>query len=199
MPTLQINYMSNYRRVYIPGGMYFLTIITYQRQPLFSDRNNISLLRNTTAKVKSEMPFDIIGAVILPEHIHFIWSLPKGDRNYSKRVGRLKVLFTKSLRGDNNLPQNVSLSRQKHRESNVWQRRFWEHTIRDERDLAAHLDYIHYNPVKHGYVSCPHLWEYSSFHSWVKKGGYPLEWACNCNENKNKIPNFDRMKNTIGE
>ncbi len=199
MPTLQIKYMSNYRRVYVPGGTYFLTIVTYQRQPLFSDRNKVNLLRNITSQVKSEMPFDIIGAVILPEHIHFIWSLPEGDRNYSKRVGRLKVLFTKSLRGDNNLPQNVSFSRQKHRESNIWQRRFWEHTIRDEQDLTAHLDYIHYNPVKHGYVSCPHLWEFSSFHSWVKKGGYPPEWACNCNGNRNKIPNFDGIKNTIDE
>ena len=115
--------MSNYRCVYVPGGTYFLTIITYQRQPLFCapqsgslrDRNHINLLRNITNQVKSEMPFNIIGAVILPEHIHFIWSLHKGDRNYSKRVGRLKVLFTKSLRGENNLPKNVSLSRQKHR------------------------------------------------------------------------------------
>ena len=199
MPTLRINYMSNYRRVYVPGGTYFFTIITYQRQPLFGDRNNVILLRSATAKVKSEMPFNIIGAVILPEHIHFIWSLPEGDTNYSQRVGRLKVLFTKSLQGSNNLPQNVSLSRKKHRESNVWQRRFWEHTIRDERDFNAHLDYIHYNPVKHGYVSCPHLWEFSSFHSWVKKDAYPLEWACNCNGNKNKVPNFDGIKNTIGE
>lgn len=101
--------MSNYRRVYVPEGTYFLTIITYQRQPWFGDRNYVDLLRNTTTQVKSEMPFNIIGAVILPEHIHFIWSLPQGDINYSKRVGRLKVLFTKSLRGSNNLPQNVSL------------------------------------------------------------------------------------------
>ena len=191
--------MSNYRRFYLAGGTYFLTIITYQRQPLFSDRSNITLLRSVTAQVKGEMPFNIIGAVILPEHLHFIWSLPEGDTNYSKRVGRLKVLFTKSLRGNNNLPQNVSLSRKQHRESNVWQRRFWEHTIRDERDFAAHLDYIHYNPVKHGLVSCPHLWEYSSFHYWVKKDVYSLEWACNCKGNKNQVPNFDWVKNTICE
>ena len=172
--------MPQYRRFYVPGGTYFLTIVTYKCQPLFSHPENISRLRQAVATVKSEMPFTIVGAVVLPDHLHFVWTLPNGDSNYSKRVGRLKVLFTQSLRGKEALPNNVSISRQKHRESNVWHRRFWEHTIRDDQELEAYLNYIHYNPVKNGLVTCPHLWEYSSFHSWVKKEIYSPQWCCIC-------------------
>jgi putative transposase len=113
--------MSDYRRVFSPGGTFFLTLVTYNRQPFFSELENVSRLRCVMAQVKTEMPFDIIGAVVLPDHLHFLWKLPVNDKNYSKRVGRLKVLFTQSLRGERALPQNVSISRQKHRESNVWQ------------------------------------------------------------------------------
>jgi putative transposase len=191
--------MSDYRRVFIPGGTFFLTLVTYNRQPLFSEPENVSRLRRVMAQVKSEMPFDIVGAVVLPDHLHFLWKLPVNDKNYSKRVGRLKVLFTQSLRGERALPQNVSISRQKHRESNVWQRRFWEHTIRDERDFEAHLNYIHYNPVKHGLVSCPHLWTSSSFHSWVRTGGYDVEWCCVCGGKQPRIPNFEAIADRVGE
>ena len=148
--------MPEYRRAYVPGGTFFLTLVTYQRNSLFSDPENISRLRHAVATVKSEMPFYLTGAVILPDHIHFLWTLPVGDQAYSKRVGRLKVIFTQSLHGKGALPQNVSNSRRKHHESYIWQRRFWEHTIRDEGDFEQHLNYIHYNSVKHGLVSCPH-------------------------------------------
>ena len=121
------------------------------------------------------------------------------DKNYSKRIGHIKTLFTKSFRGNNALPKTVSISRQKHRESNVWQRRFWEHTIQDESELETYLNYIHYNPVKHGLVSCPHLWSYSSFHSWVQKDGYSSSWGCVCQGKLDKIPNFDNIKNYVGE
>ncbi len=130
--------MPEYRRVYVPGGTYFLALVTYNRTPLFSKDENISRLRSAVADVKSEMPFSIEGAVVLPDHIHFLWTLPSGDTNYSKRVGRLKVLFTHALRGQRNLPQNVSASRRKHRGSDsrllrirvslfMWQRRFFQH------------------------------------------------------------------------
>jgi putative transposase len=191
--------MSNYRRVFIPGGTFFFTLVTYNRQPIFSNPENVSRLRCAIAQVKAEMPFDIVGAVVLPDHLHFIWKLPTGDRNYSKRVGRLKVLFTQSLRGERALPQNVSISRRKHRESNVWQRRFWEHTIQDEEDFEMHLNYIHYNPVKHGLVSCPHLWSSSSFHSWVRTGGYDSQWCCVCGGKQPRIPNFDAIADRVGE
>ena len=195
MPTKVLNttHMSQYRRSYVPGGTFFLTLVTYYRTPLFSEPENICHLRTAVAKTRTEKPFEITGAVILPDHIHFLWTLPCGDADYSQRVSRLKVLFTRLVRGKRSLPQNVSASRRKHRESNVWQRRFWEHTIRDEADLASHLDYIHYNPVKHGLVSCPHLWEYSSFHTWVKKGGYQVDWACSCCGKKPLLPDFAQM------
>ncbi len=116
--------MSEYRRFYQKGGIVFLTIVTYNRQTIFKNPRNIDLLRKATATVKSEMYFDILGAVILPDHLHFLWQLPTDNADYSKRVGRLKVLFTKSFKQENNLIQETSQSRKKHRESNIWQRRF---------------------------------------------------------------------------
>ena len=191
--------MSQYRRSYVPGGVFFLTLVTYQRIPIFSEADNISLLRKAIAKMRQEQPFEITAAVVLPDHLHFIWSLPPDDSNYSQRVSRLKVLFTRSLQKKRSLSVENSPSRRKHRESNVWQRRFWEHTISDERDLHRHLDYIHYNPVKHGLVSCPHLWEYSSFHKWVNKGTYSLNWGCCCENNLGQIPDFGDLEEQVGE
>ncbi|TAD78407.1 MAG: transposase [Oscillatoriales cyanobacterium] len=172
--------MSDYRRSRISGGTFFLTIVTYRRRPLFRDRTPVEKLRRAIATVKAETPFEITAAVVLPDHLHFIWTLPPGDSNFSRRVGRLKVLFTQSLFGIGASARADSESRRKHRESDVWQRRFWEHTIRDEVELEDCLNYIHYNPVKHGLVSCPHDWGYSSFRQWVEKGHYPTDWACNC-------------------
>ncbi|NET66176.1 MAG: transposase [Moorea sp. SIO1G6] len=191
--------MSNYRRSYVPGGVFFLTIVTYRRIPLFSDVENISRLRKAMAKMRTEKPFDITAAVVLPDHLHFIWSLPPDDSDYSQRVSRLKVLFTRSLPGKRSLFGDVSPSRRKHRESNVWQRRFWEHTIRDDHDLHRHLDYIHYNPVKHGLVSCPHLWEYSSFHKWVERGKYRPDWGCCCGRNLPQVLDFSDLEDKAGE
>ncbi|WP_293099165.1 hypothetical protein [Moorena sp. SIO3I6] len=115
------------------------------------------------------------------------------------RVSRFKVLFTRSLRGKRSFSVDVSASRRKHRESNVWQRRFWEHTIRNDHDLHRHIDYIHYNPVKHGLVSCPHLWEYSSFHKWVERGKYRPDWGCCCGRNLPQIQAFSDLEDFAGE
>ena len=170
--------MPDYRRVYTPDGAVFLTLVTFNRRPIFAVPENVKRLRWAMATVKAEMPFDVTAAVILPDHMHFLWTLPPEDGNYSKRVGRLKVLFTQALRGKHALPQDVSISRQKHRESDVWQRRFWEHTIRDEADWIGHFNYLHYNPVKHGLVACPHEWEFSSFRRFVAAGVYGEDWGC---------------------
>jgi putative transposase len=175
--------MPEYRRANVPGSSVFLTLITYDRAKLFSIPENIEKLRQACGLVVAEKPFLIDAAVILPEHIHFLWTLPPGDRDYSYRVGRMKVLFTRALRGVNNLPDDVCESRRKHRESDVWQRRFYEHTIRDESDFRKHLDYLHFNPVKHGLATCVHDWEYSSFHRGVKRGEYDVGWGCQCNGN----------------
>jgi putative transposase len=174
--------MSNYRRFLIPGGTYFLTIATYQRAPIFAEKKNVDRLRRALALVKHEQPFDFHAGVVLPDHVHFLWSLPSGDTAYSRRVGQMKVLCTHMLRGRKALPVNLSTSRRKHRESDVWHRRFWELTIQDDDDFEQHLHYIHYNPVKHRYVKCPHLWPYSSFQRWVDDGVYDGMWGCGCDE-----------------
>jgi putative transposase len=175
--------VPEYRRANIPGSSVFITLITYQRQQLFSAPENIDKLRQACDLMRAEKPFTIDAAVILPEHVHFLWTLPPDDPDYSYRVGRMKVLFTRALRGVNNLPDDVCESRKKHRESNVWQRRFYEHTIRDEIDLRQHLDYLHFNPVKHGLVKCVHDWQYSSFHRGVKRHEYDIKWGCQCEDN----------------
>jgi putative transposase len=191
--------MPEYRRFLQKGGIVFLTIVTYKRQNIFVDENNIEILRQAVAKIKSEMPFEILGAVVLPDHLHFLWQLPPDDDNYSKRVGKIKVTFTKLFQQQNSSTEKISLSRQKHRESNIWQRRFWEHTIKDEFDFAQHLDYIHYNPIKHNLVSCPHLWKYSSFDMWVKKNIYSVDWCCVCHGKQPNIPPFEKIINHLGE
>jgi putative transposase len=172
--------MPQYRRAYLSGCTVFLTLVTYKRSPLFTSPEHMSRLRQALQTVLGEMPFEFVAGVVLPEHLHFLWTLPENDGNYSRRVGRMKVLFTQALRGKRCLPTTVSQSRQKHRESDVWQRRFWEHTIRDEVDFQQHFDYLHDNPVKHGWVKCPHEWEVSSFHRWVERGVYELDWGCSC-------------------
>ncbi|MGD1940551.1 MAG: transposase [Leptolyngbyaceae cyanobacterium] len=181
--------MPNYRRVHIAGSTVFLTWVTYRRVPLFNQPDNIQLLRQAIRKTQDEAPFQIAAAVVLPEHLHFIWTLPTNDSNYSKRVRRIKVLFTKALRGQNTQLENLSSSRRKHRESDVWQRRFWEHTLRSEAELSHYLDYVHYNPVKHGWVSCPHQWPYSSFDKWVRAGAYHPDWGCRCKGAKATLGN----------
>jgi putative transposase len=147
--------VPEYRRARILGSTVSLTIVTHQRQKLFLVPSNVELLRRACRQMMAERPFTIEAAVILPEHIHFMWRLRPNDDNYSYRVGRMKVLFTRSLRGINTRSVNLSASRRKHRESNVWQRRFYEHTIRDETDWLQQFDYLHFNPVKHGLV----IWE----------------------------------------
>jgi putative transposase len=180
--------MPNYRRAYEPGGTYFLTIATYQRLPLLGPPQAVTCLRSALGEVMREAPFQIPAAVILPDHIHFLWSLPRGDADYSGRVGRMKVRFTRSIREAGSPPPDVSPSRRRHRESDVWQRRFWEYTVRDEPDFERLLDYIHYNPVRHGLATCPHRWPFSSFRKWVRSGLYSAEWGCSCRGRRPNLP-----------
>lgn len=172
--------MPQYRRYYQRGSCIFLTLCTHQKRSIFHTPENIHKLRLALAQTKSEMPFEIIAAVILPDHIHFLWQLPENEWDYSKRVGRMKALFSKSMGDVGYEPDYLSLSKKKHREKAVWQRRFWESTVKDERQFAAYVDYIHFNPVKHGYTACPHQWEFSSFHRWVRDGQLNRDWCCCC-------------------
>jgi putative transposase len=153
-----------YRRVYFPGGTFFFTLVTYKRRPLFSADDMVSRLRQVFGDVKNKRPFDTRAIVILPDHIHCIWTLPPGDSDYSTRWRLIKTAFSYTITSD---PKN----------NRVWQLRFWEHFIRDELDLQRHIDYIHFNPVKHGLVLSPKDWPYSSFHRYVADGLYPIDWA----------------------
>jgi putative transposase len=148
--------------------------------------------------VKTGIAVPFGSAVILPDHLYFVWTLPPGDADFSPRVGMLKAAFTKAfLRGRH--PPSARASRRRHRERDVWQRRFWEHTIRSERDLGTYMDYVHYNPVKHKHVRCPHAWPWSSFHHWVKAGRYPADWMCTCGGRKPRPPDFGDIEGFLGE
>lgn len=125
-------------------------------------------------QVRARHPFTIDAAVVLPDHLHAIWTLPAGDADFATRWRLIKSAFSAALpRAD----KRLSESRAAKGERGIWQRRYWEHTLRDEHDFARHLDYIHFNPVKHGYVACVRDWPYSSFHCWVRLRAYPLDWA----------------------
>jgi putative transposase len=113
----------------------------------------------------------------MSDHLHTIWTLPKGDKDYGKRVGLIKANFSKQAKVWFHNESLMNPSRRDRRETTIWQRRFWEHTIRDEEDLARHFDYIHYNPVKHGLVPRVREWPYSSFHRLVRRKIYPIDWG----------------------
>ncbi|MEX2523393.1 MAG: transposase [Gammaproteobacteria bacterium] len=163
--------MPNYRRVRMPGGCFFFTVVIRGRKPILVD--NISLLRNAFRKIIKRYPFHIDGIVVLPDHMHCIWTLPPDDDDYISRWRLIKSEFTRHFP----FSETVSASRMRKDERGIWQRRFWEHLIRDEHDYRRHMDYIHYNPVKHGYVNRPAEWPYSSFRQCVKRGTYDEGWA----------------------
>ena len=135
-----------YRRWHVNGGIYFFTVVTENRRPILIE--NINILRESFKQVKSKSPFSIEAIVILPDHLHTIWKLPENDMDYSKRWMLIKKGFSSQMPGF-----SVGSSKAKKREKGIWQRRYWEHVIRDEKDLKNHFDYIHYNPVKHGLVN----------------------------------------------
>jgi len=167
--------MSNYRRHYHAGGMYFFTVNLLQRHENDLLIRHIDDLRQAIRTVKAKHPFDILAWVVLPEHMHCIWQLPPDDDNFSTRWRLIKINFSKAIDSG----ERRSASRIRRGERGIWQRRYWEHLIRDELDLRRHMDYIHYNPVKHGLVVSVQDWEYSTFHHWVDKGIYSIDWCEN--------------------
>lgn len=166
-----------YRRNLVPGGTYFFTVNLLVRGDNDLLVRHVDLLREVVRDVREKRPFEILAWVVMPEHMHAIWTLPDGDVDYSGRWNAIKALFSRRLPRD----ESISLSRQSRGERGIWQRRFWEHTIRDERDLEIHVNYIHYNPVKHGHVARPIDWPHSSFHRFVRDGLLTPDWASTCN------------------
>ena len=158
-------FMKRYKRYYKDGGLYFFTVVTYHRKRLLIDY--IERLRESFRIVITKMPFKIDAIVVLPDHLHCIWQMPPGDSDFSGRWMRIKKHFSIGITA----PVN------KRREKQVWQPRYWEHLIRDEEDWLMHMNYIHYNPVKHGYAKRPLDWEYGSFKKWIQHSIYDETWG----------------------
>ncbi|MCY2988467.1 MAG: transposase [Planctomycetota bacterium] len=169
--------MSNYRRYFVPGGTYFFTIVTHLRRKLFAEQRCRDWLYQAFTTIRATKPFDMPALVLMPDHLHAIWTLPPGDAKYSTRWRRIKEEFTQAFLDGGGREGPVSAARRKRGVRGVWQIRFWEHTIDDEHDFERHFDYIHYNPVKHGLVSCPRDWLHSSFHRSVERGVYGADWG----------------------
>jgi putative transposase len=167
--------MSDYKRYFVAGGTYFFTVVTDCRIPLFADPIARPLLGSVFRRCIYRMPVRVVAIVLLPDHLHCLWSLPPGDSAYSDRWKWLKGEFARQwlALGGREVPHGNPRQRRR----GVWQRRFWEHTIRDESDLEHHADYIHYNPVHHGLAASPCEWPWSSFHRFVRAGHYSADWG----------------------
>jgi putative transposase len=144
--------MPNYRRNYVPGGTYFFTLVTFQRRKHFDTPNKLDRLHSTIMQVQRSKPFDLLAFCLLPDHIHLLITLPENDSDYSYRIREIKRLTTLWMKRE--VIANVDP---------IWQDKYWEHTIRDEKDLLRHFDYIHYNPVKHGFTNAFEGWKWSSY------------------------------------
>lgn len=166
--------MPDYRRFQVPGGTYFFTVAIADRQAtLLTD--HIQALRDALTSVHKARPFQLDAIVVLPDHLHSLWTLPPGDVAFPVRWSQIKAAFSRCIpKGERRRPSRVAK-----RERGVWQRRYWEHWVRDEQDFRRCLDYIHYNPIKHEYVTRAMDWPHSSFRRWVARGVYPTDWASN--------------------
>ena len=170
--------MVNYRRNFVPGGTYFFTVTLRDRSSRLL-AEHINSLRAAFREVKRKRPFHIDAIVILPEHLHIIWTLPEGDADYPGRWRAIKSAFTHAV-----VKSGVAVARNEKGAYALWQRRYWEHTIADEDDFQHHVDYIHFNPVKHEWVKQAADWPHSSLHQYVKQGILPPDWAGSAREGK---------------
>jgi len=156
--------MANYRRAYVAGGSYFFTAVTAGRRPWLGTDEGLRAFRTAYRRVAKECPFETIAAVVLPDHLHCIWRLPAGDADFPRRWQRLKRRTRELLEA-------------RGFEGPFWQARYWERVIRDEADLRAHMDYVHYNPVRHGWVARAADWRASSIHRFIRAGWYAPDWG----------------------
>ncbi|MCG8360498.1 MAG: transposase [Kiloniellales bacterium] len=165
--------MPDYRRYRVPGGCFFFTVNLLERHGNDLLTRRIDLLRDSVRRARRSRPFTIDGWVVLPNHLHCIWTLPPGDDDNAVRWRLIKAAFSRGIPAT----ERRSAVRRRRGERGIWQRRFWEHAIRDDADYARHMDYIHFNPVKHGYVDSVSDWPYSTFKACVRRGLYPRSWA----------------------
>jgi putative transposase len=161
-----------------PGAMYFFTVVAHGRRPVLTAPWLLDALGQAVADVRQDWPFSSLAWVILPDHMHTLWRLPPGDADHSRRWGEIKRRVSRSVRAAHGFSAPASPSARKRHESGIWQRRYWDHRIRDEDDLRRHVDYIHFNPVKHGLVERAADWPHSSFHAFVRRGWLAPGWGC---------------------
>lgn len=178
--------MSDYRRWYVPGATYFFTVVTNARRPILTSDLGRDCLRSAIKQVQKRFPFKVFAIVLLPDHLHTVWTLPPNDSDYSTRWGRIKELFTREFLAARGPEPSRSESRVQRRERAIWQRRFWEHTCRDEDDLKRFVDYLHWNPRKHGLVARVKDYPWSTFRRFVQQGEYDEEWG-----GTDPCPNWD--------
>ena len=169
--------MPNYRRAEISGGTFFFTVVTFRRRPFLIDEEVRAALRDAITRTRTTLPFTIDAWVLLPDHLHCVWTLPDGDANFSTRWRLIKTFVMQRCHHFLHDPTELSDRRRAKAQSTVWQNRFWEHQIRNENDFEKHVDYIHWNPVKHGYVTRPIDWRWSSMRRYVDAGILPENWA----------------------
>ena len=158
--------MSNYRRSRLWGGVFFFTVITHKRRNILTEPSARECLRAAIEKVQEDRPFEVIAMCLLPNHLHCIWQMPPDDGDYSVRWSLIKKHFTRRYLGQGGREIKQSLSREKARYRGIWQKKFWEHRIKNDQDMENHIHYIHYNPVKHTYVDDPFLWPWSTIHKY---------------------------------
>lgn len=182
--------MSDYRRSR-EGRLFFFTVVTHHRRTFLTSELARDCLRKAISEVREDRPFHVTAAVLLPDHLHAIWELPSDDIDYSTRWRRIKSLFTKYWLASGGSTGAVSQSRIHRKEQGVWQRRFFEHTIRDERDLRRCVDYLHVNPVKHRLVERVQDWSWSSFHKYVSNGHYSADWGGGSDWYGDEFENFE--------
>jgi len=168
--------VSSYVRLREAGGTFFFTVVTHDRRPFLTSPLARRCLRTAWKETYSRYPFELVAVTLLPDHLHCLWTLPEGDSDYSSRWRFLKARFSMLYLRDEGCEGVRSPSRERSGERAVWQRRFWEHAIRNDEDLRRHFDYIHYNSVKHGLVARPEEWPWSTFHRYAKLGWYDVGW-----------------------
>ncbi|MDA7979531.1 MAG: transposase [Pirellulales bacterium] len=159
------------------GRTFFFTLVTFQRRRFLTTPVARAALRAAFRNVRAQRPFSVVAIVLLPDHLHTVWELPSGDTDYSTRWRLIKTRFTQLWRQQGGSEETVSASRERKRERAIWQRRFYEHTCRDEQNLKRCVDYIHANPLKHGLVDSVAQWPWSSFHRYVTLGEYDESWG----------------------
>lgn len=169
--------MPQYIRGYTPNGIYFFTVVAHERRSIFCEVDFLTAFKSSVHQVKNRYPFEIIAWVQLPDHLHCMWQIPMDDTDYSRRWSMIKRLTTQACPQYHLASQELSRSKVGRNERGIWQRRFFEHQIRNEIDFINHMNYLHYNPVKHGLVAQVKDWPYSSFHRYVDRGDYCIDWG----------------------